>query len=301
MIGAGALGAVYGAFLARVADVVFVVRPQRAASTEPIVIERVRGGARLEIAAERTSAVPGDADIVLVAVGTEDLDALPLGSSSAPLVFLTPMLTHGWERVRARLGERAFAGLPGVIAYVRDDGVTRYWLPPTATKIDEPRSEAHRTVVRELAASLDRAGLRARLELGVHEANPATTVSFITLGMAIAIAGSVGALAESEELLALARRATSEGVRLAPRLGRAEAWSAFAPVLATPWAFRAFAATLARLSPEGLGYADEHFGRKLIAQHRSMAAEMVVLCRERGLPAEAIGEVAAKLALLEGG
>lgn len=297
VFGAGALGSVYGVRLATRArvHVAWIVRPRRLASRDPIAIERVRGSERDAIdAPERALVVPSDADVVLLAVGTEDLDAIaaPLEGSSAPIVVLTPMLPKDWARVRARFGTRVLAAMPSVVAYARkDDGVVRYWLPPAKTRIDETRDEA----VVELVRRLDEAGLSSRLELGVHEKNPATTVSFIAIGMAMAVAGSAGALAADDDLLALTTRACREGASLARRIGTAEPWAGLTPVIAAPWAMRAWMAALARLSPEGLFYFEEHFGRKLRAQHEVMIREMIDLARDKRVESAALSELAARL------
>jgi ketopantoate reductase len=299
VIGAGALGGVYGVRLALHGgvDVTFVVRPSRVGTTAPITIESVRKSRRdvLEAPA-RTDVVPPDADAILLAVGTEDLDALrgPIGASLAPLVILTPMLPKDWARVRDAFGDRAHAALPSVVAYARkEDGVVRYWLPPATTKIDEPRAgNPNADAIRELTAALSRAGLHAKLDLGVHETNPATTVCFIPIAMVLSVAGSANALTEDEGLLSLATRACREGVRLAHRIGRPEPWAPLAPALAAPWALRTWLRALPRLSPEALFYAEEHFGRKLKEQHRVMIREMIELAREKGLPHEALDELA---------
>lgn len=303
VFGAGALGGVYGVLLAvrGGVDVTFVVRPSRVGSHEPMVIERARKDLRDVIEApHRSDTVPGDADVILLAVGTEDLNALkgPIGASTAPIVILTPMLPNDWARVRATFGERAHAAMPNVVAYTRkDDGVVRYWLPPATTKIDEPRAgSASADAVRELADALSRAGLRAKLELGVHETNPATTVSFIAIGMALSVAGSAAALMADDTLLSLATRACREGVRLSHRIGRPEPWAALAPAIGAPWALRTWLGALGQISPEALFYAEEHFGRKLKEQHRVMIDEMIELSREKGLPHEAFDELAARLA-----
>lgn len=302
VFGAGALGSVYGVRLAKMGgvDVTFVVRPARAASTEPIVIERVRGDARDELREpSRVATVPPDADVVLLAVGTEDLDAIaaPLGESGAPIVILTPMLPQNWERVRAAFGQRAYAAMPNVAAYTRaSDGIVRYWHLPAATKIDEPRPGAEgEGAVRELARALSRAKLRGKLELGVHETNPATTVSFIPIAMGLAIAGSARALAEDEALLSLITRACREGLSLSRRIGQAEVWTALTPALAAPWAMRAWLGALGRLSEEAVFYAEEHFGRKLRDQHRVMIREMVELAADKRLPHGALDELQAAL------
>lgn len=328
VFGAGALGGVYGVLLAvrGGVDVTFVVRPSRVASREPIVIESVRKDRRDAIEApHRSDVVPGDADVILLAVGTEDLEALkgPLGASAgaggtptepteppegasaaplrststAPLVILTPMLPKDWARVREAFGERAHAAMPNVVAYTRkEDGVIRYWLPPAPTKIDEPRAGSPSAdVIRELADALSRAGLHAKLELAVHETNPATTVCFIAIGMVLSIAGSAEALVADDTLLSLATRACREGVRLSHRIGQPELWASLAPAIAAPWALRTWLRALGRLSPEGLFYAEEHFGRKLKEQHRVMIHEMIELAREKALPSEALEELAARL------
>lgn len=303
VLGAGALGSVYGARLAvrARATVTFVVRPARADSRAPIVIERVKGDLREELATPaRAAVVPPDADVVLVAVGTEDLDALrrPLGDTQAPLVVLTPMMPADWARVRAAFGARVLAAMPNVVAYARrqgDEEVVRYWLPPQPTRIDEPPAGAGGVAVRELARSLDDAGIGARLELAVHEANPATTVCFIAVGMAIAVAGSVDALVADHALLHTTAEACREGASLGRTIGRPEPWAAFAPLAAHPSTLRAGFALLRRLSPEGLFYAEEHFGRKLLDQHRVMAREMTALMRARGLPHAATLALATRL------
>jgi len=311
VFGAGALGRVYGVRLALhgSVDVTFVVRKARVQSTEPIVIESVRRGAREAVDVPiRADVVPSDADAILLAVGTEDLDALtgPLSASDAPIVILTPMLPEGWARVRAAFGERAYAAMPGVVAYAREDGVVRYWRPPAPTKIDEPRAgSASAEAVRELAAALSRAGLGGRLTLGVHETNPATTVCFIPIGMALALAGSAERLRADDSLLALTAQACREGVRLSHRIGTPELWAPLAPAFAAPWALRLWLDALGRMSPEAVFYAEEHFGRKLAEQHRVMIREMIHLAIEKGLPHEAFDAIAARFSLpadaLDGG
>jgi ketopantoate reductase len=301
ILGAGALGVLYGVRLAchGGADVAFVVRRSRVAEDTPFTVERVgrRGGVRSSDtidAPTRTEIVPGDADVILLAVGTEDLEALerPLGDSEAPIVILTPMLPRDWARVRKAFGERAHAAMPPVAAYVRKDGIVRYWLAPAPTRIDEPRSNApSRAAVEELAASLSRAGLRARLDLGVHERNPATTVCLIPIGMALALAGSVEALEADDALLALTQRACREGVRFAARIGEPEPFAPLAPVFAAPWALRLGFDFLRWLSPEAIFFAEEHFGRKLKAQHAAMIGELARFAEEKGLPCDAFLEL----------
>ncbi|MDB5213679.1 MAG: hypothetical protein JWO86_1606 [Myxococcaceae bacterium] len=300
--GAGALGSVYGVRLAArtTASVTFVVRAARVSERTPIVIERVKDVRdRRETIAEpvRAAAVPGDADVILLAVGTEDLEAIRpvLDASSAPILVLTPMLPGDYARMRAAFGARLLAAMPGVVAYAREDGIVRYWVPPAPTRIDEPRAGGHGEVVRALSGLLNEAGLDTHLELGVHEANPATTVCMIPIGMSVGLAGSMEALANDTLLLALTSRACREGVELSHRIGRAEAGARLGPFLATPLAMRAAVALVRRLSPEGLFYVDEHFGRKLRAQHRVMAHAMVDLAVAKSVAHAAIAELTTRL------
>lgn len=298
--GAGALGSVYGVRLATRArvDVSFIVRPSKVDVRDPIVIESVKKDERETIdVPERVSEIPGDTDVVLLAVGTDDLDAIRpvLEARDVPIVVLTPMLPKDWERMRAAFGARVLAAMPNVVAYARkDDNVVRYWLPPAPTRIDEPRRSPD-IAVRELARRLDEAGLKAHLELGVHEKNPATTVAWIPIAMAFAVAGSADALAHDDSLLSLTTRACREGASLGKRLGEMEPWAAFSPVIAAPWAMRTWLGLLPRIAPEALFYAEEHFGRKLASQHRVMIREMIDLAIGKGVEHQAMNELARRL------
>jgi ketopantoate reductase len=304
--GAGALGSVYGVRLAARTrtSVTFVVRASfvnSARAREPRTIERVKNVRdRREAIAEPcySAEIPGDADVILLAVGTEDLDAIRpvLEASSAPILVLTPMLPADYARMRAAFGERVLAAMPAIVSYTRGDGVVRYWAPPAPTRFDEPRAGSHGEVVRALAAALGEAGLPTHLELGVHETNPATTVCMIPIGMSVGIVGGLEALARDDATLSLASRACREGVALGRSIGRPEAGAMLGPWLATPLAMRAAVAAVKKLSPEALFYVDQHFGTKLGAQHRVMAREMSELARERHVPHAAIDELATKLA-----
>jgi 2-dehydropantoate 2-reductase len=298
--GAGALGSVYGVRLASRAgvDVTWIVRPSKVGSSDPIVIESVTKDERETIEAPvRTAEIPGDADIVLLAVGTEDLDAIRpvLEEHDIPIVVLTPMLPRDWNRMRSAFGARVLAAMPNVVAYAREgDGVIRYWLPPAPTRIDEPK-RTNDIAVRELARRLDEAGLKAHLELGVHEKNPATTIAWIPIAMAFAVARSAEALAKDDSLLSLTTRACREGASLGKRLGNMEPWAAFSPVVAAPWALRTWLGLLPWISPEALFYAEEHFARKLFAQHRMMIREMIDLANEKGVEHQALRELERRL------
>lgn len=305
IVGAGALGSVYGVRLANRAgvDVTYVVRAKRLTDEAPLVIERARKSAERESLAgyARDVRAPADTDIVLVTVGTEDLDSLgdALVSTDAELVFLTPALPGDEARLRYAFGDRVVPALPSVVAYTRGD-VVRYWLPPAPTRIEAESAAQRRAHGRpspraRLAAAMKSAGFGISLERDVQTTNAATTCSFIAIGMAVAIAGSVDALKDDEALMNLTAEACREGVRLGDRIGKAEPWAALAPSLAAPWAMRLWIGALERFLPEGLFYFEEHFGRKLRAQHQAMAFEMARLADARGIPHEAIDTIAARL------
>ena len=295
IVGAGALGSVYGAFLARREGVTvsFVVRPSRIAESAPIRVQRAGRDASAAVdsfAADRVSTIPGDADVVLVAVGTEDLDAMTalLGGSEIPIIVLTPMMPREWNAMRGAFGSRVLAAMPNVVSYANDDGVVRYWLAPAPTRIDEPRAGDHGVVVRALVQELEAAGLTTHLELGVHETNPASTVCFIPLGMAVVLSGGTAALPDDPELLELVRRCCREGVAMSRRIGRPEPLVTLAPLVATPLVLKVLVSYLRRREPEVVAYIDRHFGHKLVQQHRDMAHAIVSLAASRGVPREGV-------------
>ena len=299
VIGAGALGCVYGVRLAlrTQTDVTFVVRPKRVSSTDPFVIESAWNDERETLETPvRAARVPADADVVLLTIGTEDLaglDAL-LGDSSAPIVVVTPTMPQDWERLTKAYGTRALSAMPTMSAYVRnEDGVVRYWLLPSPTLIDEPRPPHDEgwAAITELVAALNRAGVKTKLELGVHETNPATTVAFICLGMGMAIGGSIDGLLADDTLVELISRACVEGQRLGHRLGRPLFVASFFPIVTSRWGMR-----LLRLLPEEARYFTEsHFGRKIAEQHRVMIRQMIELAEAKGLPHSAFDEVERRL------
>lgn len=297
--GAGALGSVYGVRLAKRTNttVSFVVRAKRLAERSPIVIERIRGNLREEIAEpHRTDVIAGDVDVVLLTVATDHLEETRpvLEQSDAPIVVLTPMMPQDFARMRAAFGDRVLAGMPTVVAYVRD-GVTRYWQPPEPTRIDEPRAGDRAATVRALARSLEEAGIGTQLEMAVHELNPATTVCFIPIAMLVAVAGGLERLAHDPALVDLAARACREGTELAPRIGHALGLATFAPLLAHRMPLKVTAALLGRISPEALTYVDVHFGHKLLSQHAAMAHAMSELARLKGTPHGALDELRDRL------
>lgn len=300
VVGAGALGRAYGVLLASRAGVrvSFVVRERRVDERSPMIVERVRRDEREVLASPvRVASVPDDADVVLLAVHTDDLGETheALVRAEAPVVVLTPTMPSSWDRLARDLGARAVAAMPSLVAYVREDDVVRLWLPPRPTLVSEPPARFAGPIA-DLVDAGARAGLTFRRTLEVHRINSASTVSLIGVGMAIAAAGSLDALLADAELRELAARTCHDGAQLGERLGAADPGARLAAVLLTGGLLRAGFTLLRRVSPEAAHYAEAHFGTKLLAQHRQMIAEMAELARAQGTPYEAFEEMAVRLA-----
>ena len=306
IVGKGALGRVYGVRIANRggASVTFVVRPPGAPSSEPVRITRIDGdGAREAITAPSLDVrIPDHADVVLVAVRVEQLDdrldALLDGSKEVPVVVLTPMLPKDLDRLTQRHGPRLRAGMPGVVAYMKSDGrpsaQCRYWLPKVAPTLLDAAPPVPPAVT-ELVQALVAAGFGGHLELGVHESNPATTLSFIPLAMGVDAAGGVDPLLADRLLLRTALDAVQEGLVLARRVGKTPAWLDLITRFAGPTTLKLGIGFVRSRSPETLTYIDEHFGRKLHAQNLVMAREIVELAREKGTSATALGDLLGRL------
>jgi 2-dehydropantoate 2-reductase len=249
--------------------------------------------------------VPAQADVIVVCVRAEQVDA-PLESALAaapdvPIVMLTPLMPAALEGLCRALGPRVVVAMPGVVAYVKSadrasDEVTRYWLPRVApTLIDEAPADAERDSVKGLVDALVKAGLPARIERGVRETNPATTVSFIPLAMALDAAGGSDALLADDALLALAIDAAREGHELSLRIGKAAGWAGLLTRFVGPRMLRVGLAVARSHSPEAVAYVEEHFGHKLHAQNVAMAEAMIQLAREKETPHDALDRLLARL------
>jgi len=302
ILGMGALGRVYGARLVAHAgtSVTFVVRPTRATTAKAAFhVTRIDGdGAKNELTPTVDVAIPAHADVVLVCVRVEQLDAafdaLLEAASSVPIVMLTPMLPHDMDRLTKTHGSRIRAAMPGVVAYLDPANDCRYWLPrvaPTLIDAAPPVPPA----VDELARALGAAGFGGKLELGVHESNPATTLSFIPLAMGVDAAGSVDQLLADRPLLKIALDAVDEGLVLARRVGRTPAWLDLLTRFSGPLALKVGIGIARSRAPEALRYVDEHFGRKLHAQNVVMARAIVALADEKGTPSDALRLLLARL------
>jgi 2-dehydropantoate 2-reductase len=280
--------------------ITLVVRRERATDTRPLRIVRIDGDKAEEVWKRpvRSAAVPGHADIVLVAVRGEQLDAsldhLLDAGPVVPLVVLTPMMPGDFARLSHRHGGHVLSAMPGVVAYVNQEGACRYWLPRVApTLIDEPKPANE--AVSALVKALSEAGIAARLAIGVHETNPATTVAFIPLAMGIDAAGSIDALLSDGALRDLALRAAREGLELSSRIGQAATWARALARFTGPTTLRFGVAVARKRYPEAFAYVEDHFGRKLHAQNLVMAKAMVDLAHEKRSPHDALDALLTRL------
>ena len=302
IVGMGALGRVYGARLVAHAEasVTFVVRPARATTASvPFHITRIDGdGAKNELSPTIAVTIPAHADVVLVCVRVEQLDAAFDASLEAapnvPVVMLTPMLPHDMERLTKTHGARIRAAMPGVVAYFDPADDCRYWLPRVAPTLIDAAVPVP-AAVEELSRALLDAGFGGKLELGVHESNPATTLSFVPLAMGVDAAGGIDDLLADRGLLKIALDAVDEGLVLARRVGRTPAWLDLLTRFSGPLTLKVGIGIARSRAPEALRYVDEHFGRKLHAQNVVMARAIVALADEKGTPRDALGALLARL------
>jgi 2-dehydropantoate 2-reductase len=296
IVGAGALGTVYGARLARfggceVSVVGRAARPARVAR-----LERVDDGDVLEwqvpAQVERT---PPQVDVVMACVRYEQLETLPprVEGSRAPVIVMTPMMLQDHARLTSALPGRVRAGMPSVVSYENDARAIRYWLPRIATTLIE--SSAPEGPEAELVRRLERADIGARVQDDVLERNVATTVSFIPIAMALDAAGSIDGVLQDEALLALALEAADEGRELGRAVGKAEAWAAMLLRFVGPFTLKMSVGVARSRAEEAVRYVEHHFGRKLHAQNVAMAARIIEMATERGTRHDALGRLLAKL------
>lgn len=287
IFGAGALGRVYGVHLADAGErVSFVVRPARLGERTPFVISRRNGDRRrreLEAPA-RVAEIPRDADAVLLAVRVDQLDAgveqRVRAGPAVPLVSLTPLLPLSLERVSAWAGGRCAVAMPTLAASERPDGVDEYWAFRAAPSL----FEAGLPEVEALVGALRRSALPARLSRDVRARNPATTMAFFPISVAVSRAGGIERLLADRQLSELGARAARETSVLAARIGPIDPPLRLLLRGVGPRTLRGAFALLGKLLPQATGFVDSHFGTKLGAQHRALGAEILELGRREGVP-----------------
>jgi 2-dehydropantoate 2-reductase len=303
VVGAGALGRVYGARLAsskQPHDVEHVVRPARVAETDAFVIEQVNGDRRRdELQPKRRADVPAKTDAILVTVRFDQLDdALVelVRGSQAPVVVLTPLLSPQRTRLEAALGKRLVPAMPGVSGYVDDRGVVRYWVVSVAaTLLDDPSDGPARDQLVEIARALTSAGLPARLERDVASLNAATTTSFFPLFAGVNAGGGVDGVLADKELLRLALDATGECSELARKLGKVASWASLLTKYVGGFTIKPGVALAKKLYPESVRFVDAHFGPKLRGQHVAMGETILEVGRQQGVRMPALEQLVTRL------
>jgi hypothetical protein len=302
VVGAGALGCTYAVRLSRVAEVTLVVRDLSRAPRH-ISLQRV-GGALDELDAPKTSLeVPGDVDAIFVTVrveqlGDELLDRLARGGD-APVVILTPLLPPHYARARTRLGDRLVVGMPGVVAYEPDpkegERRIRYWTPsvsPTALD-DRPPRDPRRARLLALRETLVSAGFPCEVARNVKTTNPATTIAFFPILLALqAAGGSFTQLIGDHALLKLALEAGREARALSRTVGELARFSSIFLSFASPFTVRAGIKLAKSRAPESIVFLEKHFGTKLEPQHQAMLSMILELAQERGTPVDALRRLA---------
>ena len=297
IVGAGALGSVYGARLEGAGCEVEVL--SHGSPSTAVRLERVDGkpgeATTWSHPTRADHLVSAETDVALLCVRYEQLDsALPaFARSRGPVVVMTPTMPQDHARLSAALPGRIVAGMPSVVAYRNDAGMVRYWLPRSATTLVEDETGAE--ALAKLVDALRRAGIAAKLATGVLARNVATTVSFFPLAMAIDVAGGIDATLADDALLSLALEACDEGRELARHIGPAEAWATTLMRFVGPRLLKVGAGIARSRAREAFMYVEVHFGKKLHTQNLALGARIVELAREKGTRSDALTRLLARL------
>jgi 2-dehydropantoate 2-reductase len=303
IVGAGALGRIYGVRLAAVGEQVsFLVREARLAETAPFIIERVHGDKRRDVIERpaRVAAIPASTSAILVAVRFDQLEgegsaaACLRGAPAVPIVLLTPLLPKQRVALEQAIGRKVVPGMPSASGYLDDRDVVRYWVPRVAaTLLDEPGGQSPdeirmRAAVEELARRIDKAGIPAHLARDVASLNVATTVAFFPLIAAIDAGEGIDGVLADKELVGSVIDAAKECEALAHQLGKTASWAHLLMRFVGPYTLKP-GITLARtVAPEAVKFVEAHFGPKLHAQHLAMGDTILALGRDHGVAMPAL-------------
>jgi ketopantoate reductase len=300
VIGAGALGRTYGVHLSAAGvNVSYVVRPSRINETGDFVVARMNRDKRtLEaVSPRRYTRVPEDADVVLLAVRSEQVDAaLESVLSEAPpvpVVLLTPFLPQSEAHIAGVLGGPCVVALPTVAARL-EKGRVECYLPPFSKTLFESGAGRPREV-EELVAALNGAGLPAGFSNGVRLRNPATTIAFFPLTVGLSAAGSMDALLANPELCTLTLASVRDAVRLGRRVGPVGLPLSVALATCTRVILRVAVAMARFVAPALADLLEQHFATKLVAQHRVLGREILELGRQYGAEQHRLGELLRRL------
>ena len=306
IVGAGALGRIYGVRLAVQGEQVsFVVRKARLTETTPFVIERVGGDKRRDVLdrPHRVDEVPRSTAGVLVAVRFDQLDAdgalagTLRAAPPVPIVILTPLLPAQRAELEQKVGRRITPGMPSASGYIDDRGVVRYWIPRVAsTLIEEPEGKGKddagaRAALEEIARRVDRAGIGAHLARDVMSLNVATTTAFFPLVASIDAGAGIDGVLADKDLFANVIEAAKECDALAHQLGKVASWAGLLTRFVGPYTLKPGVALAKSLAPEAVKFVDTHFGPKLHAQHLAMGETILSLGRDRGVAMPALARL----------
>jgi 2-dehydropantoate 2-reductase len=303
IVGAGALGRIYGVRLAAAGEQVsFVVRPARLEETTPFVIERVNEGGRRDVIEHphRVAEVPRATTAVIVAVRFDQLTgegsiAAPLRSAPpVPIVMLTPLLPRQRTALEEAIGRKVVPGMPSTSGYLDDRDVVRYWVPRVAsTLIEEPSGASSedqrlRAALDELGRRIDKAGIPAHLTRDVASLNIATTIAFFPLIAAIDAGEGIDGVLADKELMVTLIDAARECDTLAHKLGKAASWAHLLMRFVGPYTLKPGVKMARAVAPEAVRFVEAHFGAKLHGQHLAMGDAILALGREREVPMPAL-------------
>ncbi len=296
IVGAGALGRIYGARLALDGqEVTFVVRPNRATETGPFILEQVTGEKTRVVLdhPDRVTSVPQNADVILLTVHTDQameattpsgstVTELLLAAPNVPIVSLIPLFPKQTRALEAATKKTILPGLPGVTGYLDERGVLRYWVPTSAVTFIDMRALG--TAAEELARKLTRMHMPTQLERDVAALNAGTTIAFFPFSAALAVGRTIDGVLANKELVSSLIEAAKECDHLAKKVGRVASWAQLLGRFIGPFTLKPGVALARRVAPESVKFVELHFGGKLAHQHAMVGALLLEMGRERGVP-----------------
>ncbi len=239
VFGAGAMGTLYGARLARAGhDVAVVARGARRETVAKVGLRiRRRGSAEIETARVAVLERPEErpADVIVVLVRRQQVESvLAALASSKDDVAMMVNVASGYDRWKEALGERVFIGFPGATGTFVDDDVVEYEVAPSIaqpTVLGEP-SGAPTARVDAFARALRDAKfpVQTRSDMDAWQRTHAAWITPFMLGAATA--RDDDARFASRENLGRCFDAMREALALLRARG----------IPTTPWSIRAFAA-----------------------------------------------------------
>lgn len=297
VVGAGALGSVYGCKLAHVAKVTFVVR-DLARAPKRIHIDRVNGvaphGDSLDGPVVATE-IP-ESDAILCTVRIDQLDGAlvdKLAHATGMVVMLPPVLPPRMAAIADQLGDRLAPAMPGVIAYEPDETPherrVRYWAPKSSPTLigEHPRA-------RELVALLQQVGLPAEVSERAGAIQASTTIAFFPIFTGIAAAGgSVDRMINDKEIMRLGFAAAKETRALARVVGDLPSWANLFFKFASPLMARAGIKLGQSKAPEAFVFLEKHFGSKLHAQNLAHFRDIEALASQHHIAIDSLKQLVA--------